>query len=182
MSEQPTSTPKPQPSLRGIELEYISLRGEILKRIELRQQIISVTLTLAGVFLGFGLTTDTVALVYPPLAAFLAFGWAQNDFRIRDLATYIRTHLESPETGLVYETQVQKARENGQGLGTWRFVVLSHSGIFIFTQLMAVIIELAKYGPLAQATQSFSPLTWFLLIIDAVAILIVLWVARNSRR
>lgn len=48
MNEQPTPTSKPQPHLRGIELEYNSLRGEILKRIELRQQIISVTLTLAG--------------------------------------------------------------------------------------------------------------------------------------
>ena len=39
MTEQSTPTPRPQPKLRG----------EILKRIELRQQIIPVTLTLAGV-------------------------------------------------------------------------------------------------------------------------------------
>ena len=76
--------------LHGVDLEYNSLRGEILKRIELRQQIISITLTLAGIFLSFGLSTDTVALIYPPLAAFLSIAWAQNDFRIRDLATYIR--------------------------------------------------------------------------------------------
>lgn len=182
MSEQPTPTSKPQPNPRGIELEYNSLRGEILKRIELRQQIISVTLTLAGVFLGFGLTTATVALVYPPLAAFLAFGWAQNDFRIRDLAVYIRTRLEGEASGLGYENYVQEARTKGQGLGTWRFVVLSHSGIFIFTQLMAVIIELAKYGPLAQVAPGFTPLTWFLLAVDAIAILAVIWVARNARR
>ncbi|MGZ9234768.1 MAG: hypothetical protein ACXW4E_04520 [Anaerolineales bacterium] len=72
---------------RSIEMEYASLRGEIRKRIEMRQQIVSVTLTLAGIFLGVGLATQTVTLVYPPLAMFLAFGWAQNDFRIRDLAT-----------------------------------------------------------------------------------------------
>jgi hypothetical protein len=38
LRKQPTPTPKPQPKLRG----------EILERIELRQQIISVTLTLTG--------------------------------------------------------------------------------------------------------------------------------------
>jgi hypothetical protein len=123
-----------------------------------------------------------VALVYPPLAAFLAFGWAQNDFRIRDLAIYIRTRLEGDASGLGYETYVQEARSKGHGLGTWRFVVLSHSGIFIFTQLMAVIIELAKAGPLEQAAQGFTPLTWFLLAVDAIAILAVIWVARNTRR
>ena len=58
------SNPPRLPNLNppGIGLEYNSLRGEILKRIALRQQIISVTLTLAGVFLVFGLTTATVAV------------------------------------------------------------------------------------------------------------------------
>ena len=182
MSEQATPTPKPQPNPRGSELEYNSLRAEILKRIELRQQIIAITLTLAGVFLGFGLTTDTVALVYPPLAAFLAFGWAQNDFRIRDLATYIRTHLEGDANGLGYETYVQNARKAGKGLGTWRFVVLSHAGIFIFTQLMAVIIELARTWPRAGAGWELPPLTGFLLAVDAIAIGAVFWVARHARR
>jgi hypothetical protein len=64
-----------------IATEYNALRDEILKRIELRQQFVSMTLTIAGVFLGIGVTTDTIALVYPLLATFLAIGWAQNDLR-----------------------------------------------------------------------------------------------------
>ena len=163
--------------LHGVDLEYNSLRGEILKRIELRQQIISITLTLAGIFLSFGLSTDTVALIYPPLAAFLSIAWAQNDFRIRDLATYIRENLETAPIGLGYETYVQRVRSNNQKLGAWRFVVISHTGIFIFTQLMAVGIELLKSMPIV-----LTPLEWVLLVIDFISILVVLLFAGRSSR
>ena len=163
--------------LHGVDLEYNSLRGEILKRIELRQQIISITLTLAGIFLSFGLSTDTVALIYPPLAAFLSIAWAQNDFRIRDLATYIRENLETAPIGLGYETYIQRVRSNNQKLGAWRFVVISHTGIFIFTQLMAVGIELLKSMPIV-----LTPLEWVLLVIDFISILVVLLFAGRSSR
>ncbi|NOT06082.1 MAG: hypothetical protein HOP27_15930 [Anaerolineales bacterium] len=163
--------------LHGVDLEYNSLRGEILKRIELRQQIISITLTLAGIFLSFGLSTDTVALIYPPLAAFLSIAWAQNDFRIRDLATYIRENLETVPIGLGYETYVQRARSKNKKLGAWRFVVISHTGIFIFTQLMAVGIELLKSMPIV-----LTPLEWVLIVIDFISILVVLLFAGRSSR
>ena len=163
--------------LHVVDLEYNSLRGEILKRIELRQQIISITLTLAGIFLSFGLSTDTVALIYPPLAAFLSIAWAQNDFRIRDLATYIRENLETAPIGLGYETYVQRVRSNNKKLGAWRFVVISHTGICIFTQLMAVGIELLKSMPIV-----LTPLEWVLLVIDFISILVVLLFAGRSSR
>ena len=161
----------------GIDLEYNSLRGEILKRIELRQQIISITLTLAGIFLSFGVSTDTVALIYPPLAAFLAIAWAQNDFRIRDLATYIRENLETTSIGLGYETYVQQARAKNKKPGGWRYVVISHTGIFIFTQLMAIGIELLKSMPIV-----FTPLEWVLLVIDFISIFVVILFAGRSSR
>jgi hypothetical protein len=159
------------------ELEYKSLRNEILKRIELRQQLIAISLTLAGIFLSVGLTTNLVVLIYPPLAAFLALGWAQNDFRIRDIANYIRENLESSKNNLRYETYVQKMRKESNGLGSWRIVVFSHSGIFIFTQLMAVGIELSKTTSL-----NYPPIKWILLSIDLVAFLIVIWIAVQSKR
>lgn len=170
----PSKTPKP-----GYDLEYNSLRSEILKRIELRQQIVSITLTLAGVFLGIGLGTSSVALIYPPLAMFLAFGWAQNDFRIRDLSGYIRKHLETPATGLNYEHEVQSGREKSRNLGSWRYVVVSHIGVFLFTQAMAVIIELARIQfdfTLLSLTQ------WILTGISILSMMAVIWIARQSVR
>ncbi|NWG07449.1 MAG: hypothetical protein HXY35_12270 [Chloroflexi bacterium] len=170
-SDKPTNTPQ------GVELEYNSLRNEILKRIELRQQLISITLTLAGVFLSFGLATDLVALIYPPLAAFLAIGWVQNDRAIQNLAIYIREKLETRPIGLGYETYIQQKRERSKKLGGRRFIVMSHAGIFLFTQLMALGIELSK-----SVSFPFSFLKWALLVIDLVSMVVVVWVVRRARR
>lgn len=140
----------------------------------MRQQIVSITLTLAGIFLGIGLSNESVALIYPPLAMFLAFGWAQNDYRIRDSARYIREKLEGTMPGLQYETYVQQQRQSSDGLGSWRFVVLSHGGVFLITQLLAISIETLKF--------TFTPLEWVLLAADILAVLVVIWIMRQSGR
>jgi hypothetical protein len=159
---------------RGLEMEYASLRGEILKRIEMRQQIVSITLTLAGIFLGIGIGTQTVVLVYPPLAMLLAFGWAQNDFRVRDLAHYIRVTIEPAifDAGAGYENYVQAQRGRRTGLSTWRILILSHGGIFLVTQLLAIGIGLASFAG--------DVLAWSLLVIDVLAALVVMWVMQQA--
>lgn len=159
----------------GIQLEYNALRSEILKRIELRQQIVSITLTLASVFLSLALTVESVALIYPPLAMFLALGWTQNDSRIRGIASYIRERLESIPISLGYETYIEQYRAERKRLGAWRFVVASHSGIFLFTQVMAVGIELSK-------RTSFTLIQWVLLLIDVVSILAVACITKQALR
>jgi hypothetical protein len=159
---------------RAVALEYATLRNEILKRVEIRQQIVATTLALAGVFLGVGLSSEAVALIYPPLAMFLALSWYQNDYRISALAYYIREHLERGTPGLVYETILQKERLASGGIGSWRFVVLSHGGIFLLTQLLAIGIEVSKF--------TFSALEWVLLSVDLLAVLVVIWITRESGR
>jgi uncharacterized membrane protein YqaE (UPF0057 family) len=161
----------------GLEMEYTTLRTEILQRIGLRQQVISISLTLAGIFLSVGLTNELVSLIYPPLAMLLAFGWAQNDFRIRETGGYIREYLESPESGLAYETLTQKYRQSAKGLGAWRFVVISHGGMFLLTQVMAVVVEVLRFAPL-----NLSPIRLALFTIDAISIIIVYWLMRQSTR
>lgn len=157
------------------EAEYAALRNEILKRMELRQQLIAGTLTLAGVFLSVGLVKDLVALIYPPLAAFLALAWAQNDFRLKSAAKYIREKLE-PVLGLRWETWVQEQREAGrEELGSWNFIVASHGGIFLLTQLLAVGIELLKNAP-------FSWLKGILLGFDTASVVVVALVLLKIRK
>lgn len=160
----------------GYGWEYAAIRSEILKRIEMRQQLISITLTLAGIFLSFGLNNEMVTLVYPPLAMFLAFGWAQNDFRIRRMGRYIRDNLESLKIGLNYESAMQEDRLVDNSLATWRFVVISHSGIFLFTQIMAVGIDILQSG------LEFNPLRIGLLIIDAISIIMVTWITSKATK
>ena len=160
----------------GYGWEYSAIKSEMLKRIEMRQQLISITLTLAGIFLSFGLTSEMVTLVYPPLAMFLAFGWSQNDFCIRRMARYIRENLEGLKIGLHYETIMQEGRLNDSGMATWRFLVISHSGIFLFTQIMAVGVDLLRSG------LQFTSLRIGLLIVDAISMIIVSWITYKSIR
>ena len=122
-------------AVERLATEYNALRVEIVQRIGLRQQTLSIALTIAGVFLGIGVTRDTVALVYPPLATFLAIAWAQNDLRIKHAATYIREHLEVATPHLGWETHVNERREETRGQA-FRLVILSHGGIFIFSQIV----------------------------------------------
>jgi hypothetical protein len=70
---------------RFLELEYQQCRAEILKRIELRQQLIQITLTFAGVLIGVGVQSRNMLIssIYPPLAFCFAMLWAQNDIRGR---------------------------------------------------------------------------------------------------
>jgi hypothetical protein len=156
-----------------LAIEYNALRDEIVKRIGLRQQTLSITLTIAGVFLGIGVTTRAVALVYPALATFLAIGWAQNDLRIKHAATYIRDYLEIKTPHLGWETHVHERREETRGRA-FRLVILSHGGIFVLTQVVAVVIGLLTFSGTA--------LEWALLGIDVLAILAVLWIATLARR
>ena len=155
----------------GVELEYKSLRDEILTRIRLRQQLIWYTLTVSGVFLGFGLTNPQVSLIYPVFALFLAFGWAQNDYRIRNVATYIREHLEVCFQTPGWETQI-RYKSKKSGLNSWRFVVLSHGGTFLVTQLMAIVVGFFPSDK--------GGLEWSLFIIDLAAMFGVLWILKKS--
>jgi hypothetical protein len=73
----------------GLQLEYATLRDEIIKRIELRTQILFGTLTLAGVLFGFASSKTLGVLAYPIVAAFLATAWSQNDIALKHAAKYI---------------------------------------------------------------------------------------------
>ncbi|MCC6613686.1 MAG: hypothetical protein IT320_09430 [Anaerolineae bacterium] len=147
--------------------EYGTLRQEILKRIELRQQLVSMTLTLAAVFLGVGLGTGTIALIYPVLAALLALAWRQNDFRTRRAAEYIREHHEKRLKGLGWETYCQEQRRD------WRHVVMAHGGVFLVTQMLAVLVGIFSYD--ASAPQMI------LLAVDALSVIYVIWLFWRSR-
>lgn len=76
--------------------EYGALRNEILKRIEMRHQLLGVLMLAFGTLLTLGVTTGIVEviLIYPLLALAFAFAWMHNDVRIKELADYISTHVE----------------------------------------------------------------------------------------
>jgi hypothetical protein len=167
------------PAWEGAAIEYAALRGEILTRIGLRQQIMAGTLTLGGVLLAVGIERPPLALLYPPLAAFLAFAWAQNDHRIRHLAAYVEERLEPLLPALGWERHMRSIRGGG-GLGSWRFVVIAHGGVFLFTQLLAVGLGIEWVVRQIELREQF--FGWGMAGSGLVAIGVVVWILRKSSR
>jgi hypothetical protein len=156
------------------ELEYASLREEVLKRIESRQQTISVAMTLAGAFLGFGWNAGAVViLLYPLIALLLAVGWAQNEVFIKQINAYIRDELETQVTGLGWQRYSQQRMSELRVFG-WPLEIMALGGIFLLTQLMAV--------GLGWVQMKFSPIEWILLALDGIAIVVLLIVLDYVRR
>jgi hypothetical protein len=77
--------------------QYASLRNEIEKRIEIRQQILAFTLLVAGTLLTIGVqpnVPEVVLLFYPVIAMFLGAIWEQNDVRVAQIDYFICTEVE----------------------------------------------------------------------------------------
>jgi hypothetical protein len=168
MSEPQASVPP------SAELEYRSLREEVLKRIEGRQQSLSITLTIAGAFVGVGWNAGSVVLLlYPMIALLLAAGWAQNEIIIRQLNRYIREYLEGQVTVMGWE-RYSRQRMTETRLFGWPIDVLATGGIFIVTQFMAVGLGTYRFGG--------SSLEWILLILDLAAVVLIGWLLEMVRR
>ncbi|MFZ5857514.1 MAG: hypothetical protein ACOYZ6_11840 [Chloroflexota bacterium] len=146
----------PESQLDGLLAEYNALRSEILKRIELRNSIMFGTLTFAGVLLGFGLTTPSLALIYVIISMFLAAAWVQSDVIVSNIGHYIREKLETPQTGLRWETQRQKERAASGKKNAFRpSAVFSTGGVFLVTQAVAILIAFSNF-------RDFALLEWVL--------------------
>ncbi|HUN07754.1 MAG TPA: hypothetical protein PLQ56_14185 [Aggregatilineales bacterium] len=148
------------------ELEYTALREEILKRIESRQQLISITLTIAAAVLGVGWTSGAVILlIYPLIATLMAAGWAQNEMMIRQITAYIRDHLEGKVTEPGWE-RTSRAKMTETMVFGWPMDILALGGIFVLTQIMALALGWTRFNN--------SALEWILLVADGVGLIVVL--------
>ncbi len=160
----------------GMLAEYNALRSEILKRIDLRNSIQFGTLTFAGVLLGFGISTPTLALIYVIISSFLAAAWVQSDVVISDLGKYIRDRLENSQTGLHWETYRQQDRlASVQNKIIQPSVVFSTGGVFMVTQAVAILIAFSNIG-------SFALLEWTLSIVAVIGILTTIYFFRYASR
>lgn len=149
---------------KAIHLEYAALRDESMRRIEARQQQLSITLTLAGVFLGVGWNIGSAVglFIFPPLALLLAAAWVQNEVRLQQIGTYLREQLEPnlPGTGWARYTHQREQHSRILGLPLEIFAV---GGIFLLTQLFAILLGLFHF-------QSAELIEWILLALDVFSV------------
>lgn len=144
-------------------LQYSALRSEIDRRIDIRQQILYLTLVVGGAFLTVGLQpniSELVILFYPILAMFLAASWTHNDLRIGQIDYFIQTEVEKHLGGLApgwedfrrrtflpsrKQTHIGKTN-SGHLLAPPRgLIAFSTRGIFLTTQVIAMLIAVGRY-------------------------------------
>lgn len=148
----------------GLKLEYAALREEVLKRIELRTQILFGTLALAGVLFGFASSIPVGILSYPIIAFFLAAAWSQNEIGMKRTSNFIRLQIETRVPGLTWEGYRQKNVQALTKVKGIRLATLSASGVFVGTQFVALLIGFANVA-------AFATLDW---IVAAIAIVLTL--------
>ena len=130
-----------------LKLEYTALRGELIKRVELRQRLLEITLVSAAATLTINVTGaefSRVLLAYPILVMFLALVWVHHDSRLQDLASYIKERIEpafqqpvDSETDLVgYETWLDKHPYPNEG----RIGGMSSIALFIGSQILVFLL------------------------------------------
>ncbi len=169
--------------------EYTTLRQEIIKRIDIQHQLLSLTLLAAGAFLGLGVQSALFApgvalLLYPILALFLAVAWAHNGARVITIAGYLGA-LEAKSQGeLGWETFIR--HRTGEPARS----ILAARGIFVTTQLLALALAFVRDDTVslanALAARGLSALGLtggvrvLLLVVDCVAILYTLVLLRDD--
>lgn len=173
---------RPNEKFELFKYQYSTARDELLKRLEIQQKVIEMTITAATALLGIALAKNelaAVALLYPPIAACLAINWYKVEVRILWLKDYINENIErNKEYELPIIGWVEYSRKrNLNSFDKWFYSnTVSHGFIFIFTQSMAVIIGLiGSHWTLNQnPLSSEMDLITFLLLIDTLSLLIVL--------
>jgi hypothetical protein len=156
-----------------LKAEYVALRAEILKRMEIQHQLVSGALVVTGAFLTVGFSnTATLFLAYPIFALFIAVAWAQNDIRIRQMGLYIRERIEDNLLGEGRGWEHIGASSKLSSAGTLGSLSrLASRGTLIGTQLLVVLISLLK--------TSFPMEDIVLLVIDGIVIALTMLVLRR---
>lgn len=155
------------------EAEYNSLRDELIKRIEIRQNIVSLVFVSASTLLGFSIKSTELAFLYPPLSLLLCVMWAQNDMRALQITDYLQT-LENEDTKLGWTTFYKQAQGQGSFFSGLPFSVIAPGGTFILTSLMAFGIGCSRWPS--------SGLYLTLLIADIISIMLMVWMLLYIRK
>ena len=158
-------SPTNQKTVDFLMAEYNVLREEITKRIEIEHQLVALALIApATIFtIGFQMKDASLLFLYPALACLLSFVNAANAQHIHYTAEYIEKCIEpcmGSDTPLIVINRTGKIEKRIGSIG-WQhyknlnkkkfafgFIMgaLASRGIFIFTELLALILGLVKAG------------------------------------
>jgi hypothetical protein len=135
---------RPSPDWNIVKSEFDTLRQEILKRVELRNNLLFGTLTASGAILTFGLKGPLAPgpFVLILITSMLSILWAHNEVRVREISNYIRDNIESKFPDLGFLSYLKRAGQS-MSIGGVPFQILSGTAIFLLTTLMAILAVFA---------------------------------------
>jgi hypothetical protein len=133
--------------------EYSALRTELLKRIEMQFQLVSLAILIAGTIITFSIPKDLNSnlnltlslLVYPLFATFLAISWSQHDVRNRQIGIYIKDVIEAKLVGDGVGWEHRKVATS-EIIGIKSLVLILARGIFIGSQILLVVLYMYVSG------------------------------------
>lgn len=166
----------PRPILDGDAFalaEYSALRDEILKRIDLQQQILSITFVAASLMLSLGaqyVGRPIILLLYPILAWFLAAGWVQHNLRVQRASPYLQEEIETRVKGGGWERHRVSQTQHSKYSASAAFA----RGAFVVTQLTAVLLAVPRC--------TFTMDEIILLILSVLSILVTFRMIRTLPR
>ena len=158
---------------------YEKLCEEIHQRMEQRQQLLTYALIGAASFFSIGLqswVSAATVLSYPTLAFFLALAWTQHDTRIGQITVYLRRIENSFLPGLGWESY-RRTTFTKKRYRLSDSVSLPARGVFVGTQLLALLIGLARFVQAPQMVPAFTGL----LIVDGLTMLVTMRVLTHRR-
>lgn len=138
----------------GLLKEFDVLRTELLKRVEFQYQMIALSLTFSGVYLGLviqksdGQMQLPLLLILPWMMALLAVAWVQNNAGVCNLGRYIMNRIEPRIPGMNWEGYRFQARKHpGDIRSTFKLMdgLGSIVAAGIFFGMQAVALGLAAY-------------------------------------
>ena len=123
-------------------VQFNALRSEVLARMGMRQQILTIAVAGAGLF--SAIVTGDIALpifllLYPPLGLCLAIAWSHHDVRTGEIGEYIRRHIEPHFAALQWE-QFMLDLYYGKKNISKNMAEYASIGTFIGTEMAAMIL------------------------------------------
>jgi hypothetical protein len=161
--------------------QYGALRSEIHQRVDQRQQLLTYALIGAASFFGIGLqswVSSVTVLCYPLLAFFLACAWSQHNTRIGQITIFLREIEDKSlsQFGLGWESY-RRATFIKKRFSLASSVSFSARGLFAGSELLALIIGLARFSQDAQMVVVFV----LLAVVDVVVIAATMLVLEHRR-
>lgn len=134
------------------EAQFNALRAEILQRAQFQQQLVNLSVIIAGTLLTvfFQFTGPSwILLIYPVLALFMALEWSFNNLRILQIGRYIREEIENKWAGAGWENHLRSpaSRSSLPWLSGAVFAYGTFIGLPIVVVLLAVLNRFRWEGP-----------------------------------